>query len=57
MRRHQTAQSASARTLIAMTLWYFFGPRARTTASRDAAGLQKVAVTVKAHRRAGEDRR
>jgi len=33
--------------LIALTLWYFFGPRQRVAAAATAAGVQTIRVTVK----------
>ena len=33
--------------LIALTLWYFFGPRERVAAATTAAGVQEVEVVVK----------
>jgi len=33
--------------LIALTLWYFFGPRQRIVASTTASGIQEIKVTVK----------
>ena len=33
--------------LIALTLWYFFGERAATSAETNEAGVQEIKVTVK----------
>jgi plastocyanin domain-containing protein len=33
--------------LIALTLWYFFGPRPRVAATTTAGGVQEIQVTVK----------
>jgi plastocyanin domain-containing protein len=33
--------------LIALTLWYFFGPRERVAATTTAAGVQEIQVVVK----------
>jgi plastocyanin domain-containing protein len=33
--------------LIALILWYFFGDRAKTEATADAAGVQEVSVVVR----------
>ena len=33
--------------LIALTLWYFFGPRERVAATTTSAGVQEIRVTVK----------
>jgi plastocyanin domain-containing protein len=33
--------------LIALTLWYFFGPRERVAATTAAGGVQEIQVTVK----------
>jgi plastocyanin domain-containing protein len=33
--------------LIALTLWYFFGPRQRVVATTTAGGVQEIQVTVK----------
>ena len=43
----EAAVIAGAAALIALTLWYFFGPRERVAASVDAAGVQEITVTVK----------
>jgi plastocyanin domain-containing protein len=38
---------AGGLALIALTLWYFFGPRQRVVASTTAAGVQEIEVVVK----------
>ena len=38
---------ASGVLLIALTLWYFFGPKERTQAEASAGGVQEIKITVK----------
>lgn len=38
---------SAAVVLIALTLWYFFGPKERTRVTVNEAGLQEINVTVK----------
>jgi plastocyanin domain-containing protein len=38
---------AGGAALIALTLWYFFGPRERVAAATTAAGVQEIEVVVK----------
>ena len=38
---------AGGAALIALTLWYFFGPRERVAATTTAGGVQEVQVMVK----------
>lgn len=43
----EIAVVVGAALLIALTLWFFFGPRERTVAQVSAAGVQEIDITVK----------